>query len=172
MSFQIFFVYLIYHFFLFFSPALFKLEYLNCKFGVKVISLAWIISVILSNYFLIPLTWNFFLSFQSLTINRSLNLQFETKLNEYFYFYLSFYYLCSFYCQFFSLLFLYINYTDVNVKTIKKFRKLYYYCFIIFSTLVSPPEVLTQICISLVAVLVYEFLILFFLLKMRVKSIS
>lgn len=172
LSFQVFFIYLVYHFFFFFSPAFFKSEYLFCKFGAKVVGLMWIVSVILSNYFLIPLTWNFFLSFQSLTANRSFSLHFEAKLNEYFNFYVSFYYLCGLYCQLFSLLLLYINYIDVNIKIIKKFRKFYYYCFVIFSTLVSPPEIFSQIFISLIAILNYELLLLFFLLKIRFKLIN
>jgi sec-independent protein translocase protein TatC len=172
LSLQVFFIYAIYHFFLFLSPALFKSEYLCCKFGLKIVGLMWLISVILSNCFLIPLTWNFFLSFQDLTVNRSFNLHFEAKLNEYFQFYVSFYYLCVLYCQFFSLLLFYINFTNVNLKIIKKFRKLYYYCFIIFSTLISPPEILSQIVISLIAIFLYEFLLLFFLLKNRFKSTS
>lgn len=172
LSLQIFFIYTLYHFFLFFSPALFKSEYRNCLFGVKVVSLMWLISLILSNCFLIPLTWNFFLSFQDLTANRSFNLHFEAKLNEYFNFYVSFYYLSGIYCQFFSLLLLYINHTNVNIQIIRKFRKLYYYCFIIIATLISPPEILSQIFISLTAIFIYEFLLLFFLLKARLKFVS
>ena len=172
LSFQIFLVYIIYHFFLFISPAFFQREYLYCKFGIKIFGLMWLFSVVLSTYFLIPLTWNFFLSFQDLTAARSFNLHFEAKLNEYFYFYISFYYLCGFYCQFFALLLLFLNYIDINIKIIKKFRKLYYYCFIIFSTLISPPEILSQIFISLMAVFIYELLLFFFLLKTRFKLIN
>lgn len=172
LSFQIFFIYIVYHFFLFLSPALFQLEYLYCKFGIKIVGLMWLISAVLSTYFLIPLTWNFFLSFQDLTVSHSFNLHFEAKLNEYLHFYVSFYYLCGFYCQFFSLILLFLNYIDVNTKVIKKFRKLYYYCFIILSTLISPPEILSQIFISLIAIFIYEFLLLVFLLKIRFKLLN
>jgi sec-independent protein translocase protein TatC len=172
LSFQTLFIYIVYHFFFFVSPALFQLEYLYCKFGVKIVSLMWLISAVLSTYFLIPLTWNFFLSFQNLTVTHSFNLHFEAKLNEYFYFYTLFYYLFGFYCQFFSLLLLFLNYIDVNIKVIKKFRKLYYYCFIIFATLISPPEVLSQIFISLIAIFICELLLLLFLLKIRFKLIN
>ena len=169
LSFQFFLIYTIYHFFSFLSPALFQLEYLYCKFGIKTIGLMWLFSAVLSTYFLIPLTWNFFLSFQDLTVTCSFNLHFEAKLNEYLNFYISFYYLCGFYCQFFVLLLLFLNYLGINIKVIKRFRKFYYYCFTIISTLISPPEILSQIFISLIVIFMYEFLLLFFLLKARLK---
>lgn len=172
LSFQIIFVFITYHFFLFLSPALFQLEYLYCKFGVIIVVLMWLISAVLSTYLIIPLTWNFFLSFQDLTVNRSFNLHFEAKLNEYFYFYISFYYLCEFCFQFIALFLLFLNYSDVNIKVIKKFRKVYYYCFIIFSTFISPPEILSQIFISSVTIFIYEVLLLLFLLKIRSKFIN
>ena len=172
LSFQFFLIYSIYHFFLFLSPALFQLEYLYCKFGIKTIGLMWLFSAVLSTYFLIPLTWNFFLSFQDLIVTCSFNLHFEAKLNEYLNFYVSFYYLCGFYCQFFALFLLFSNYLGINIKVIKKFRKLYYYCFIILSTLISPPEILSQIFISLIIIFIYEFLLLFFLLNTRLKLIN
>lgn len=172
LSFQIFLIYIVYHSFLFFNPAFFQLEYLHCKFGIKVIGLMWLFSAVLSTYFLIPLTWNFFLSFQNLTVTRSFNLHFEAKLNEYLCFYISFYYLCGFYCQFFVLLLLFLNYLDINTKIIKKFRKLFYYFIIIFSTLISPPEILSQILISLIAILIYELLLLFFILKICFKLVN
>ena len=56
LSFQILFFYVVYHFFCFLSPALFHLEYLYCKFGIKIVGLMWLISAVLSTYFLVPLT--------------------------------------------------------------------------------------------------------------------
>ena len=63
LSFQIVLIFAVYHFFLFLSPALFQLEYLYCKFAIKITGLMLLFSAILSTYFLIPLTWNFLLSF-------------------------------------------------------------------------------------------------------------
>jgi sec-independent protein translocase protein TatC len=165
LSSQIFFIYLIYHFFLFLSPALYLFEYLNIKYTLQIISFVFSFSSIFITYYIIPLTWNFFLSFQNSTTICSFNLFFEAKLNEYVCFYIKFYYLCVFYCQFFVFLLLSLKYTNTNKKFIKKYRKLYHYCFIVFSTLISPPEVLSQICISLIFIFIFEFLLLFFFFK-------
>lgn len=171
LSSQILFIYLIYHFFLFLSSALFQFEYLYFKFSIQVLYFVLLFSIVLITCFLIPLTWNFFLSFHDLITISSFNLYFEAKLNEYLCFYIKFYYLGGFYCQFFAFFLLFLNYIDANKKFIRKFRKLYHYCFIIFSTLISPPEILSQIFLSLIVIFIYEFLILFFLFRIYLKSL-
>lgn len=152
----------IYHSFIFFSPALFSSEYLFLSLILKTVLTVWFLSAFLSSFFLIPFTWNFFLSFQDLT---KANLHFEAKLNEYFFFYTTLYYLCIFYCLMFAVIFLFLGYLNVNVIYIKKFRKLYYYFFIIFSTLLSPPEIYSQIILSTFIISVYEFLLFLFVIK-------
>ena len=171
LSSQILFIYLIYHCFLFLSPAFFQYEYVYFKSSIQMLSFVLLSSIVLITCFLIPLTWNFFLSFQDLLSTCSFHLYFEAKLNEYLCFYIKFYYLCGFYCQFFVLFLLFLNYIDANIKLIRKFRKLYHYCFIIFSTLISPPEILSQIFLSIIVIFIYEFLIIFFILKIYLKSL-
>ena len=166
---QVLFIYSVYHFFLFISPSLFHGDYLYCKLSIKIAVLMWSVSAVLSTCFFIPFTWSFFLSFQDLTSIYSFHLHFEAKLKEYLYFYISFYFLCGFYFQVFALLLLFLNYIDVNATVIKKFRKLYYYFFVILSALISPPEIFSQILISTIAIFIYEFLLLFFLLKTYFK---
>ena len=85
-------------------------------------------------------------------------------------FYIKFYYLCGSYCQFFVFLLLFLRYTDANKNHIKKFRKLYHFCFIFFSTLISPPEILNQICISLSIIFSYEILVYYSILKKLFKK--
>ena len=146
LSSQILFLYFLYHFFTFLSSGLFFFEYLYLSFVLKTVIVIWSLSVLLSKYVLIPLTWNFFISFKSLS---SITLHFEAKLNEYLNFYISFYYLCIFYGQIFTLLLFFLFYLNTSISVIKKFRKLYYYLVFIISTLISPPEILSQILISL-----------------------
>lgn len=158
-SFQIFILYFLYHFFVFLCPGLFFLEYYYFNYILKLIIFIWFLSVFLSKYILIPLTWNFFLSFQNLS---SVTLHFEAKLNEYLIFYISFYYLCIFYCQTFTFLFFFFNFMNKNLLTIKKFRKVYYYFFVLFSTLVSPPDIISQLLISFILIFLYEFFVFIF----------
>lgn len=165
LSFQVSALCFFYHIFSFLSPSLFSTEYFYLRFLYKTIVGVWFFSVILLSYILVPLTWSFFLSFQSLTKAYSFNLHFEAKLYEYLSFYIELYYLSVLYCQIFVALFLFLIYTNTNIKIIRKFRKLNYYFFIIFSTLISPPDILSQILISSATILLYECLLFSFMFR-------
>lgn len=167
-SLQILFLYLIYHGFIFFSFSLFIVEYNYLRFTIKTFVTVWFISIFLSKYVLIPAMWEFFFNFQSAS---SLNLHFEAKLSEYFDFYIQFYYIFIFYCQIFTVLFLFVNYSNANSLYIKKFRKLYYYFFILFSTLVSPPDIGNQLLIGFIIVFCYEMFVFGLVFKLTVKDL-
>lgn len=164
-SFQITFIFFIYHIFIFLSPAFFETEYRYLKLVIKTLILTWLASMFLANYAIIPLTWNFFLSFQELILDRSFSIHFEAKISEYSSFCISLYYICGFYFQAFIVLFLVLNYLNFNKNSIRKFRKLYYFIFVIFSTLISPPDIISQAFISLILVISYEILVFTFLFK-------
>lgn len=165
-SLQIWIIYLMYHMFIFLSYGLFIVEYYYLNYMVKTVLVIWFFSIIISKYFLIPSMWNFFINFQNGTY---LNLYFEAKLNEYLNFYMKFYYIFIFYCQIFSVLLFFFKYTNANCSFIKKFRKLCYYFLVIISTLISPPEILSQIVISLFLICCYELFIFLFLFKFSVN---
>ena len=165
LSFQILYAYIAYHFFLFLSPALFYIEYVFCKVGVTVMTIMWAVSIVLSTYVLIPITWYFFLSFQNLSLKHSLHLHFEARLKEYFHFFISSYFMYMFYFQFFAFLLLCLNYASFSIKKLKEFRKFNYYCFVILSTVISPPEIISQLCMGFIVILIYEFTLFIYLLK-------
>jgi sec-independent protein translocase protein TatC len=158
-SFQIACWYLIYHIFVFLSPALFRNEHQYLDFFFKLLTFFFFISFVLSNYVLIPLTWHYFLSFKPIFFAKSV--YFEARLSEYLNFYINVYSFGFVYCQIFSVLFFFLSdiYSKKSFIKIKKFRKLYYYVFVIFSTLVSPPEVITQAIMSLSLLVAYEFIL-------------
>jgi Sec-independent protein secretion pathway component TatC len=159
----------IYHFYTFFIPALFKKEYIYFKVIIKIIFFTWFFSVLVSNYYIIPFSWDFFLSFQNFITDKSFNIYFEAKLSEYFAFYISFYYICFFYFQFSVLIFFCLQYFNKELKNIKKFRKLYYFCFVLLATLLCP-DFLTQLLLSIVLIFIYEFLLLLFLFNFYKKT--
>ena len=165
LSFQVVFLHLIYHCFSFFAPATFKFEY---HYSVKIFKIGlslWFFSIILINFFIVPFTWNFFLSFPVSASTYSINLHFEARLSEYLSFYMSLYYTCLFYLQAFVFGFFFLSYNRIDEKHINKFRKLYYYCFVLLSTLLSPPDIFSQILISFFVIYFYEILLLSILFK-------
>lgn len=164
---QICIYYLIFHSLAFISLGLYKFEYRYLKLIFYSGSFFWFFSFLLLNQILLPISWNFFLSFQSLT---SFNLYFEAKLNEYLNFYIFFYYICTCYCQIFIILVFFFDYINTNLNLIKKFRKLFYFLFFIFSTLVTPPDVISQILFSFFLIMIYEILIIFNVFKYLIKK--
>ena len=162
---QVTFLFFVYHFFSFFAPATFKFEYYYSFKILRIALILWFFSVILVNYFLVPLMWNFFLNFPSFTPVYPISLYFEARLSEYLFFYMKLYYICIFYLQIFTILFFFLSYKKITKEYIKKFRKIYYYCFILLSTLLSPPDVLSQILVSFFIISLYEILLINILFK-------
>jgi len=171
LSAQTVFFFSLYHLFLFLSPAMYYKEYSYSNLVLRTCLIVWCLSIILLTQIVIPLTWKFFLSFQYLTSSKSVNLYFEAKLNEYLTFYMSLYYLCVFYCQTFTVFFVFLNYIRANTEIIRRFRKLCYFVFFIFATGVSPPDILSQCLISTTIIFVYEVLVFTFVFRATTHSL-
>jgi sec-independent protein translocase protein TatC len=165
-SFQISFFYTCYHIFVFLSHGVFITEYRNFTYVLKFAAMIWVLSLIISKYVLIPMMWDFFFNFQN---SRFMHFHFEAKLNEYLDFYIKFYYIFIVYCQTFTLLFIFFIKIN-NILLIKKFRKLFYYFFVLFSTCVSPPEVFSQLVLSFILIFFFEFFI--FVITIKRHSLS
>lgn len=161
---QLIILYAIYHIFSFLVPALYYKEYILSRNFIKFIFFGWVMSLILLNYVIIPFTWFFFYNFQHLISNKFIYLHFETKLDEYLNFYISIYYICIMYCQIFVILMFSLSFS-FNLQSIKRFRKLYYFIFLVLSTLVSPPDIFSQISLSFIMIIFYEFIVLSFIFR-------
>ena len=164
LSYQILFIYLIYQIFIFLSPAFFNTEYSNIKFIFKVVVLFYLKSVLFFKYLLLPISFNFFLSFKKVTVNNSFCLYFEAKIIEYLKFFIVLYYNSGLYFQIFAIVFLLFHYFNTPI-TIKKYRKLLYYFFLLLGFFVCSMELFIQISIILFFIVFYEILVLFLILK-------
>lgn len=162
-SLHIFLICVVYHISVFLTPALYKIEYnLVNKYFCLVFNV-WVFALVVLAILFLPLLFNFFLEFQSLISRKSFRIYFEVKLSEYLSFCYAIY--CSFCLQIFILILLAIIFKH-TVKTFsarKKFRKFYYFCFLVLSTLISPPDIMSQILISCSLSIVYEFLFMVYL---------
>lgn len=154
---QILYFSIFYHSIIFLSFGLYKYEYKNLTFIFKILLLFWIFFVIFFNYVILPLIWNFFLSFQ-MELN-SISLVFEAKLKEYVDFYIKIFHLCFLNFQFLIFIFLFFDLFIHNLEIIKNFRRLYYFIFIIFSTFLTPPDVFSQLAVSFLLIFFYELFI-------------
>lgn len=162
-SFQVIYLYIIYQSFIFISTGLFKIEYYYLITILRNLLFFFVFSVYLTNYILIPLTYDFFVNFKNLSV---VNLHFEAKLNQYLKFYIHFYSMFVFYLQIFGLFILVFNSFTVNIKLIRGYRKVFHFCFVIFATLFSPPDVFSQLFIALSLIVAYEFFVIWLYFKL------
>ena len=158
-------LYLCYNTLIFIALGLSKSEYNYLIFIFKTCLFLFLFSIVIFNKVLFSFSWNFFLSFQNLETLNSLTLHFEAKLSEYLNFYLTFYYICTLYFQTFLLLILFFDYFKNELEIIRRFRKFFYYFFVVFSTLVTPPDIFSQTILSLSIIFSFEILVFYLILK-------
>jgi sec-independent protein translocase protein TatC len=122
------------------------------------------LNCILLHTYILPTSCSFFLTYNNYLDNElCFNFFFETKLKEYLSFYFKFFLNNFLISQLFIIFLVNWNFffkTNTCIKTIKK--KIYLF-LIIVSTLLTPPDVFSQILISLITILVYEFFTYFYL---------
>ena len=151
-----------YHILIFLALGLYQFEFIKLRVTFQFFLLSWLFSVILLHKFVIPYSWSFFLSFQENDNNlQCVSFFFEAKIVEYLSFFINLYYICLINCQFLAVVTLLLTNLSGKLNKIKTFRKLFYFMFVIFSTLTTPPDVISQIILSVILISIYEFLIFF-----------
>jgi len=153
---------LIYHSIIFLSSGLYRFEYRKLQFALKVYICSWICSVVLLNKIIVPMSWDFFLSFQEAN---GMTFFFEAKIIEYLNYFTNLYYICFLNCQLLALITLLLSNYSQDANKIRKFRKLFYIVFVTFSTLTTPPDVISQVLMSTSLITSYEILLFLSILK-------
>jgi Sec-independent protein secretion pathway component TatC len=108
----------------------------------------------------LPTTLNFFFNFQDIIFKNQLNLYFESKLSEYLSFFVTLNKLTDILAIIFTIIFIYINCIKNYLKFIKKYKKLIFFIFIIITTLITPPDIFSQLILSSFINVTYEIIIL------------
>lgn len=156
----------IYHLFAFLNTTFSKQEYYFTIYFLKFFLVIWVSGIFLSKYIFIPYSWEFFLSFQKIISDDYISLYFEPKINDYFSFCFNIYNICVFYCQVFAVLFYLIwMYNIKSMRNVKVWRRFHYFGFFILSTVITPPDIFSQLIISLSFIFFYEIFIFFLILK-------
>lgn len=152
----------IYQSLMFLSTGLYRFELDKLKFLFKLFSSNWSISIMILHLLVIPISWEFFLGFQN-NSNKlySIDIFFEAKLIEYVKFVIESYYICLISCQFLLILLIITTiFNNQSYNQIIAFRKFLYLMLTIFSTIVTPPDVFSQISLSLLLIVLYELVFL------------
>jgi len=149
----------------FFKHGLYKKE----KRHIKKLSLITIITLFLlayiTYYYVIQYSWRFFYEMSANQNIGLLNVHLEAKLNEYINFIFKLYFNSFLFAQtWISFFYFLIILKKKDLQILCYARKYVYVIIVIFSSLITPPDIFSQIIISLPFIILYEFFLLIFLI--------
>lgn len=152
---------------LFIYPALYKKEKKIIVPTFSLIPILFICGVCFAYFFLIPIIWNFFISFENF-LQGSIPVVLESKYSEYMKLTMYLLFASGLSFEFPVLLFILSKLGVVSHETLKKKRKYFFIGIVIFSAILTPPDVISQIGIAIPLIIFYEFSLL--LIKLTKKN--
>jgi len=146
----------------FLSPALYKNEKKNLLLIFFFTPFLFLCGAIFAFYFIFPLALQFFASFETQGFASSQNfpIQLETKISEYLNFLMNL--IFGFGIAFLSPIFLLflIRIDFLSVDDLRKKRRYWIVIIFIMAAILTPPDVLSQLSLSIVMILFFEIVIL------------
>jgi len=135
--------------------------------------LSLIIFILLVNsasfFVLLPNIWSFFQNFNTLeNASQTLKFFFELRVQEYFLFVMDFISLVNLFIALGIFLFLIIS--SLGIINLLYWKKLFIFINIVFATLLSPPDVYSQILILITLSIIFEILIFIFLYYLKLEQ--
>jgi sec-independent protein translocase protein TatC len=152
---------------LFIYPALYKKEKKIIVPTFSLIPILFICGVCFAYFFLIPIIWNFFISFENF-LQGSIPVVLESKYSEYMKLTMYLLFASGLSFEFPVLLFILSKLGVVSYETLKRKRKYFFIGIVIFSAILTPPDVISQIGIAIPLIIFYEFSLL--LIKLTKKN--
>ena len=116
----------------------------------------------------LPVTLLFFASFQDFSSN-NVDIFLEARINDYISLYIFLYWLLVIVVQSFLLFSVVLNSLKRKLEFIRTTRKSFYLIFFLISTVLTPPDVVSQIFLGFNVILTYETLIFIIILKTKYK---
>ena len=147
-SFLVSFPFFILQLILFISPALYKKEKKIILPSFFFVPFLFICGVLFAYFFLIPIIWQFFLSFENF-FQDSFPVVLESKYSEYMKLIMYLLFASGLSFEFPILLILLSKLGVLNYKILKEKRKYFFIRIIIFSAIFTPPDVISQIGIAI-----------------------
>lgn len=153
------FPYINWHLYRFIAPGLYRTERRFCQMVFLLSPILFYVGCFFSYYFIFPLAWEFFVSFEN--ISGSLPMILEAKISEYLSFSMRIIIAFGIAFQLPILLILLIKSGAVNRDNLVKRRKYALLLFFIIGAIITPPDVISQIGIAIPMYLLYELTLLF-----------
>ena len=153
---------------LFIIPGLYKYEYLVVRNFLLLSIMLYIGTTIFTYKVFLPYCWKFFSSFQLKAEESLISLHLEARIADYLSFFFETYFLLNAILHIF-LIFLFLLY-KITLNYILKYRKLFYLLFFIFATLMTPPDVISQIIVGLFFLVFFEIFLFSLFLSYEYKK--
>lgn len=163
------FPYINWHLYRFVMPGLYKNEKNFCRFMLFTSPLLFYLGCFFAYYFIFPLAWKFFVSFESSASYLPIIL--EAKVSEYLSFSMRIIIAFGIAFQLPVLLVLLIRSGAISRESLARKRKYAILLFFVIGAIITPPDVISQIGIAIPMYLLYELTLLFTKRKNR-KNIS
>ena len=154
------FPYINWHLYRFISPALYKKER-KFFYPLLIVSpMLFYIGCFFAYYFVFPLAWKFFLSFETHTIS-TVPIELQAKISEYLSLSMRIIIAFGLVFQLPVILIILLKTGIVSKESLRKKRKYAFLLFFIIGAVITPPDIISQIAIALPMYLLFEVTLLF-----------
>jgi len=168
-SWLILFPYFLWNFLDFLKSGLIKSEYRYLYKTLIYLSILICLFNLLCFMSLFPNFWIFFESFNNIADSKTnLNFFLELRIQDYFLFLKSFLYIVN--VCLFSFLCLCFLFNYYGLKNLLYWKKLFIFFNIVFATLLSPPDVYSQLVILFTLTVIFEFIIFAYILQFKINK--
>lgn len=170
-SFQLTFLFFMYHLLLFLSPGLYNKEFKFFQFFLTLLVAYWLFINYFFNKYIFPVIWFFFNNYQQVN-SKIIRIFFESQFIDFIQIYCINFYIIGFFSQLFVFLLIYLNRIKTYINFIKQFRKIFYTFFLLQSTFLTPPDIFSQICTCFCLIFIFEFFIVIVVLKKTILNMN
>lgn len=148
--------------YLFLSPALYKKEKKMVLLIFFFSPFLFFLGSIFAYYFLLPVTFKFFLSFElpTLTDSAQIPIQLETKISDYLNFVINIFFSFGIAFQLPILLLFLIRSGFITINDLQVKRKYWIVAIFIIAAILTPPDVVSQISLAIPMIFLFEIVIL------------
>ncbi len=154
----IIFPYISWHLHRFISPALYKKEKKFFNILIFLSPILFYLGCFFAYYFVFPLAWKFFISFENL--NSSMPIELQAKISEYLSLSIRIIIAFGIVFQLPIVLTILIRANIISKKTLANKRKYVFLVFFIIGAIITPPDIISQIAIAIPMYLLFEITLL------------
>lgn len=149
-------MYILFQLISFLKPGLYNSEKEAINKYFIVVKITWFITIFTTYKYIIPFSWDFFINIQNSIGDNQIDFFFEAKLNEYLSFVTSIFNILLVNLLLINVILTYIYEKKETIYYIKIFRKKIYFALFLLASIMTPPDVISQLTVGLISILILE----------------